>query len=68
MDAATKKTLISLITILKQLAEQNYAMIEFVLETSPESDALLQKLDDSRQSHLGLLRRLDEATQEVDRA
>jgi hypothetical protein len=68
MDAITKKTLIALITIVKQLAERNHETMKLMLETIPEADALRQKLGDIDQSTAGILRRLDEVTRQVDQS
>ncbi len=68
LDVATKRTATALITIVKQVAEQNHETTKFVLETVPESAALRQKLVDIDQSIVGIRRRLDEAQRQVDQA
>lgn len=67
LDVATKRTATALITIVKQVAEQNHETTKFV-ETVPESAALRQKLVDIDQSIVGIRRRLDEAQRQVDQA
>jgi len=68
IEPPIKTALISLLGIVKQQAVQNHEIVEFVLETLPQAAALRAKLGDTKQSHIGLLRRLDEATRQVDRA
>jgi hypothetical protein len=68
MDTTTKKALIAVLTILQQLANQTYSTAAVVLQSLPEADPRRGLLADVQQSRVGLLRRLDEATRQVDLA
>jgi hypothetical protein len=68
MDAATKKVLGAMLTIVQQLANQTYSTAEVVLQSLPEGDPRRGTLADVQQSRIGLLRRLTEVIRQVDQA